>query len=96
MGIQEIHQGVKEKGSLCRELIARKNLIKDQVCCMGDDLPDLPMFTQAGVSIAVADAAVEVRSAASHVTDQKGGQGAVREVCEWILKAQQNWPGTAP
>jgi YrbI family 3-deoxy-D-manno-octulosonate 8-phosphate phosphatase len=96
LGIQEIYQGVKEKGSLCREVIARKNLIKDQVCCIGDDLPDLPMFTQAGVSIAVADAALEVRSAASHVTDQKGGHGAVREVCEWILKAQQNWPGTAP
>lgn len=96
LGIQEVYQGVKEKGSLCRELIARKNLIKDQVCCMGDDLPDLSMFTQAGVSVAVADAAVEVRSAASHVTDQKGGHGAVREVCEWILKAQEGWPDTAP
>jgi YrbI family 3-deoxy-D-manno-octulosonate 8-phosphate phosphatase len=96
LGIQEVYQGVKQKGSLCREVIARKNLIKDQVCCMGDDLPDLPMFSQAGVSIAVADAASEVRDEASHVTEQKGGHGAVREVCELILKAQQNWPGTAP
>ena len=95
LGIQEVYQGVKEKGSLCREVVARKNLIKDEVCCMGDDLPDLPMFTEAGVSVAVADAASEVRNAASHVTEQKGGHGAVREVCEWILKAQQNWPGTA-
>ena len=96
LGIQEVYQGVNEKGSICKEVMARKNLIKDQVCCMGDDLPDLPMFTRAGVSVAVADAAVEVRSAASLVTDQKGGQGAVREVCEWILKAQQIWPGTTP
>ena len=96
LGIQEVYQGVKEKGPLCREVVARKNLMKDQVCCMGDDLPDLPMFAQAGVSIAVADAAVEVRSAATLVTDQKGGRGAVREVCEWILRAQQNWPGTTP
>jgi YrbI family 3-deoxy-D-manno-octulosonate 8-phosphate phosphatase len=96
LGIQEIYQGVKEKGSLCREVIERKNLMKDQVCCMGDDLPDLPMFGQVGTSIAVADAADEVRNAAGHVTAQKGGHGAVREVCEWILKAQQSWPGTAP
>jgi YrbI family 3-deoxy-D-manno-octulosonate 8-phosphate phosphatase len=96
LGIQEIYQGVKEKGSLCREVIARKNLAKDQVCCMGDDLPDLHMFSQAGISIAVADAVAEVREAASHVTEHKGGHGAVREVCELILKAQQNWPGTAP
>ena len=96
LGIQEIYQGVKQKGSLCREVIARKNLIKDQVCCMGDDLPDLPVFSQAGISIAVADAASEVRDAANHVTEQKGGHGAVREVCELILKAQKNWPGTAP
>ena len=96
LGIQEVYQGVKEKGSLCKEVMARKNLIKDQVCCVGDDLPDLPMFNRAGVSVAVADAAVEVLSAASLVTDQKGGHGAVREVCEWILKARQNWPGTTP
>ncbi len=94
LGIQEIYQGVKEKGSLCRTVIERRNLIKDQVCCMGDDLPDLSMFSQVGVSIAVADAAAEVRNAASYVTQRKGGNGAVREVCEWILKAQQKWPGT--
>jgi 3-deoxy-D-manno-octulosonate 8-phosphate phosphatase (KDO 8-P phosphatase) len=96
LGIREVYQGVKDKGSLCREVMARKNLIKDQVCCMGDDLPDLPMFAQAGVSIAVADASVEVRSAATLVTGQKGGHGAVREACEWILRAQQKWPGTMP
>ncbi len=96
LGIQEVYLGVKEKGSVCRELIERKNLIKDEVCCMGDDLPDLSMFIQAGVCIAVADAAAEVRNAASYVTEQRGGHGAVREVCELILKAQQNWPGTPP
>jgi YrbI family 3-deoxy-D-manno-octulosonate 8-phosphate phosphatase len=92
LGIQEIHQGVKEKESLCREVIDRKKLKKNQVCCMGDDLPDLSMFNQAGISIAVADAAAEVRDAASYVTENKGGNGAVREVCELILKAQQKWP----
>jgi len=96
LGIQEIYQGVKEKGSLCKEVIERKNLLKDQVCCVGDDLPDLSMFVHAGICIAVADAAAEVRNAASYITEQKGGHGAVREVCELILKAQQNWPGKSP
>ena len=92
LGIQETYQGVKEKESLCRELIQRKRLNKEQVCCMGDDLPDLPMFSQAGISIAVADACPEVRAAASFVTKNRGGDGAVREVCELILKGQEKWP----
>ncbi len=92
LGIQEVYQGVKEKEFLCREVIERKNLIKEQVCCMGDDLPDISMFSQVGISIAVADAAAEVRNAARYVTQRKGGKGAVREVCEWILKAQEKWP----
>jgi YrbI family 3-deoxy-D-manno-octulosonate 8-phosphate phosphatase len=92
LGIQELYQGVMEKESLCREIIERKKLIKDQVCCIGDDLPDLSMFNQVGISIAVADAVAEVRDAASYVTKNKGGNGAVREICELILKAQQRWP----
>lgn len=92
LGIQEIYQGVKEKGSLCRRLIQRKRLRREQVCCMGDDLPDLPMFSQAGISIAVADASPEVQRAASLVTKNRGGNGAVREVCELILKAQEKRP----
>lgn len=92
LGIQEVYQGVKKKESLCREIIQRKALTKDQVCCVGDDLPDLSMFKEAGISIAVADAAAEVRDAASYVTENRGGNGAVREICELILKAQQRWP----
>ncbi len=96
LGIQEIYQGVMEKESLCRALIERKKLIKDQVCCIGDDLPDLSMFNQVGISIAVADAVAEVRDAASYVTKNKGGHGAVREICELILKAQKRWPDKTP
>ena len=92
LGIQEIYQGVKHKERICKKLIQQKKLDKEQVCCVGDDLPDLPMFHQVGVSIAVADAATEVREAASLVTKNRGGRGAIREVCELILKAQQKWP----
>ena len=92
LGIREVYQGVKDKGSLCKELIQLKRLDKEQVCCMGDDLPDLPMFGLTGASVAVADAASELRAAARYVTKNRGGNGAVREVCELILKAQDRWP----
>jgi len=90
LGIREVYQGVKDKGPLFTELIQRKKLRGEQVCCMGDDLPDLPLFSQAGSSIAVSDAAVEVRDAADFITKNRGGDGAVREACELILKAKKN------
>ncbi len=98
LGIREVYQGIKDKESLCNELIQYKELDKAQVCCMGDDLPDLPMFNQVGISIAVADASPELRREADYVTEKKGGKGAVREVCELILKAQGKWPyiGSTP
>jgi YrbI family 3-deoxy-D-manno-octulosonate 8-phosphate phosphatase len=94
LGIREVYQGVKNKEFLCNELIQHKKLDKKQVCCIGDDLPDLSMFNQVGISIAVADACPEVRAVADLVTKNKGGDGAVREVCELILKAQGKWPDT--
>jgi 3-deoxy-D-manno-octulosonate 8-phosphate phosphatase (KDO 8-P phosphatase) len=92
LGIQEIHLGIKDKGPLCREMIRRKNLSKGEVCCVGDDLPDLPMFEHTGTSFAVADASLPVRRLASHITKRKGGHGAVREVCEILLEARGKWP----
>ncbi|NLA75585.1 MAG: HAD hydrolase family protein, partial [Deltaproteobacteria bacterium] len=60
--------------------------------CMGDDLPDIPMLRCAGLPVAVADAAIETRNAALYITKLPGGYGAVREVCEIILKAKGAWP----
>jgi len=92
LGIVEVHLGVKDKTGVCADLIQRKNLDKAEICCIGDDLPDLPLFEQAGVAIAVADAVAEIRAAASFSTRSRGGQGAVREVCEGILRAKGQWP----
>jgi 3-deoxy-D-manno-octulosonate 8-phosphate phosphatase (KDO 8-P phosphatase) len=92
LGIRELYQGIDDKESLCIELINGKRLNSEQVCCIGDDLPDIPMFNRVGLPIAVADAAVEVRDSACHVTRKGGGKGAIREVCELILKAQGSWP----
>jgi len=91
LGVREIHQGVDDKGALCRKLIREKGLQRHEVCCMGDDLPDLAMFAEAGLRVAVADAVQEVREASDFVTRSRGGAGAVREACEWLLKCQGKW-----
>ncbi len=91
LGITEVHQGIRDKAAIFSSLVKNKGLEKEQVCAMGDDLPELAVFRLAGLSVAVGDAAVEVREAASMVTRHRGGMGAVREVCELILKAQGKW-----
>ena len=93
LGIEEVYQGVTDKKALCNRLIKDRGLNKQQVCCLGDDLPDLAMFTESGLRITVADAVEEVREAADFITGRKGGFGAVREACEWILKCQGKWRG---
>ena len=62
-----------------------------EVCYVGDDVLDLGMLKRAGVAIAPANGVAEARALAHHVTRQRGGHGAVREVAEMILKAQKKW-----
>jgi YrbI family 3-deoxy-D-manno-octulosonate 8-phosphate phosphatase len=91
LGIEEVYQGVKDKKTVCQQLKKAKDLKKEQVCSLGDDIPDVAMFTESGLSIAVADAVEEVREAADFITKNNGGFGAVREACELILKCQGKW-----
>jgi YrbI family 3-deoxy-D-manno-octulosonate 8-phosphate phosphatase len=63
----------------------------EEVAFIGDDLNDIPLMMRAGFAVAVADAAAEARERAHYVTQLNGGQGAVREVIEVILKAQSRW-----
>jgi 3-deoxy-D-manno-octulosonate 8-phosphate phosphatase (KDO 8-P phosphatase) len=87
----ECYQGIEDKAGLCRRLIEEKGMSPDQVCAIGDDLQDIPLFRESGLAVAVADAPREVREAALLVTERRGGHGAVREVCELILKSQGRW-----
>ena len=91
LGIEEVYQGVKDKNTVCQQLKKTRGLKKEQVCSLGDDIPDLAMFTESGLCIAVADAVKEVREAADFITKSNGGFGAVREACELILKCQGKW-----
>ena len=91
LGIEIIRQGIDNKLSAMRQILAELRLTPSQVCYIGDDLPDLPAVRAAGVGVAVADACAELRQAAHHVTTLPGGDGAVRETIELILKAQSRW-----
>lgn len=91
LGIEIIRQGFEQKLPTIREIMAQLSLEPGQVCYVGDDLTDLAAIQTVGLGVAVADAAAEVRSSAHYVTKAGGGQGAVREVIEFILKAKNRW-----
>jgi YrbI family 3-deoxy-D-manno-octulosonate 8-phosphate phosphatase len=91
LGIEIIRQGIEHKLDAMREILSELQLTPQQVCYIGDDLPDLALVRGAGLGVAVADACEELREAAKYVTKNQGGKGAVRETIEIILKAQQRW-----
>ena len=91
LGVTRFYEGVRDKVAILEELLAALNLTPPQVAAVGDELVDLPLFHRVGLGAAVADAVPEVRAAAHWVTTLPGGQGAVREVCDLLLKAQGRW-----
>ena len=87
MGVEAMHGiGMQDKGRVMREVLDRKNVKAENVVYVGNDLNDLPCFEVAGWSVAVADAYPEVIRAADHVLTKTGGHGAIRELCEIVLK----------
>ena len=91
LGIAHLLQGREDKLVALRELSAVLNIPLDEMAYVGDDWPDLPAIRAAGFGVAVANAHGEVRRHADFVTMLKGGRGAVREVCDLILRAQDRY-----
>jgi 3-deoxy-D-manno-octulosonate 8-phosphate phosphatase (KDO 8-P phosphatase) len=91
LGIGHVIQGAAEKLPAYRELLATTGVRPEQVCYVGDDVPDLPLLRRCGLAVAVADACSDVLADAHYVTRALGGQGAVREVVELILRTQGHW-----
>jgi 3-deoxy-D-manno-octulosonate 8-phosphate phosphatase (KDO 8-P phosphatase) len=84
-------QGAPDKLAAYRQVLAATGLDRNQVCFIGDDVPDLPVLRDCRLAVAVADACPEVRAAAHYLTRAAGGLGAVREVVELILRCQGKW-----
>ncbi|MFH1043542.1 MAG: phenylphosphate carboxylase subunit delta [Pseudomonadota bacterium] len=88
LGIAHLYQGVEDKRGAYAALLEQTGLATEQSGYMGDDLPDLPLIVRCGFAATVAAAPEAVRSRAHYVARAAGGHGAVREVCEFILRAQ--------
>ena len=91
LGIRYIYDGVQQKARLLDKITAETGVAADNAAFIGDDLPDLPLMKRIGLSIAVADAHELVRHHSDWVTSAPGGRGAVREVCDAMLKARGDW-----
>ncbi|HEX4870203.1 MAG TPA: 3-deoxy-manno-octulosonate-8-phosphatase KdsC [Moraxellaceae bacterium] len=91
LGIEHLMQGREDKLVALRELSAQLGIALEHIAYVGDDWPDLPALRAAGLGVAVANAHAELRAHADHVTTLEGGRGAVREVCDLILKAQDRY-----
>ena len=89
LGISDVIQGREDKLAALKELCAQLGLTLGECAYMGDDLPDLSAIGAAGLGLTVADGAGPVRAAAQWCSTRRGGDGAVREACEFILQAKE-------
>jgi 3-deoxy-D-manno-octulosonate 8-phosphate phosphatase (KDO 8-P phosphatase) len=88
LGIEQVAQGVEDKLAAFQRLLAEAGVGAAQAACVGDDLPDLPLLRRCALGITVPDAPELLRRHAHYVTVRRGGDGAVREVCELLMQAQ--------
>jgi len=88
LGIERVYQGQHDKTEAFNDLLQKMNLTPDQCAYVGDDVVDLPVMSQVGLAIAVADAHTMVVKHAHWQTPHAGGRGAGRDVCEMIMEAQ--------
>ena len=91
LGIEDVYQKATDKIKTYQSIVAVKKIEDRNVCFVGDDIVDIPVLRRVGFSAAVSDAATEVKEIVDYVTSKEGGKGAVRELCELLLKAQNKW-----
>ena len=89
--IDHVYQDAYPKTQAYEDLLATVGLPDEQICFIGDDLPDMCLFRRVGLAVAVSNASPEAKACAHYVTRNRGGEGSVREVVEMILKAQDRW-----
>ena len=90
-GIQFVYQGRAIKIGAYEEILRHAQVGDSEVAFIADDLPDLPVLARVGLAVAVANGVREVKRASHYITSRSGGDGAVREAIELILKAQGKW-----
>jgi 3-deoxy-D-manno-octulosonate 8-phosphate phosphatase (KDO 8-P phosphatase) len=91
MQVDKLYQDADNKAVALEHLLQELKLKADDACFIADELIDLPALKKVGLAVAVRNAAPEVKQHADYITKRKGGEGAVREIIEMILKAQNKW-----
>lgn len=91
LGIEILHQGAKQKLAPYEAILREHGFEDREVAYVGDDLVDLPILTRVGFAVTVADGVEELREHVDYVTRKEGGRGAVREVCDLLLKECGYW-----
>lgn len=91
LGMDFVVQGQENKLLAYQQVLKQTGATDEEVCYIGDDLPDLPILQRVGLAVSVPNAAVEAKKNAHYITNRPGGKGAVREVIELILKAKGQW-----
>lgn len=93
LGVKHVIQGNSDKVAAFEALASELGISESEAVYVGDDLPDLPLLSRVGFSVAVSNAREEIKAASDYTTDKAGGFGAVREVCELVLDARKKAEG---
>jgi len=91
LAIRYLYYGYPNKLIPFKKIVKRFRVMPEEVCFVGDDLIDLPILNRVGLAVTVPNAAEDVRAHAHYVTARPGGRGAVREICDIIMKSQNKW-----
>ena len=91
MKVAKAYQGYMDKLKAFNRAIKKFRVKPEEVCFIGDDLIDIPILKRVGFAVSVPNGMEEVKAVAHHITARPGGRGAVREICELILKSQDKW-----
>ncbi|MFA6320432.1 MAG: HAD-IIIA family hydrolase [Candidatus Omnitrophota bacterium] len=89
--VVKAYQGFMDKLTPFNDVLKRFGVRPEEICFIGDDLIDIPVLKRVGLAVAVPNAVEEVKKSAHFTTVNKGGRGAVREICDLILKSQDKW-----
>lgn len=91
LGVTDIYLGTPDKLEAVDDFRYKYGLEREDILFMGDDLPDIEVMQNVGLSVAPKDAALEVKAIARHVSEYGGGKGCVRDVIEQVMKARGDW-----
>ncbi len=94
LGIKDIYLGVGQKQDILKEYMSAKNIESEQIVYMGDDVPDYEVMQMVGMPCCPQDAVQEIKSISKYISHKKGGNGAVRDIIEQVMKVHGKWTVT--